>query len=168
MTPRASVTNPASGAAKARERVEELRKWLTVMERDNWSYPTRLASADLLAIIEDYSALKADFSATTQALADALNAAGIPEPKEPVPVAEGIGLLKAENERLTGANKMLGKTAVESLAELAKQAPLIEAVMGAERLRYVNLWKNLPTEQVFSNDGIRAILRAAHALREEK
>ena len=53
-------------------------------------------------------------------------------------------------------------------AELARQAPLIEAVMGAERLRYVNLWKNLPTEQVFSNDGIRAILRAAHALREEK
>jgi len=53
-------------------------------------------------------------------------------------------------------------------AQLAKQAPLIEAVMGAERLRYVNLWKNLPTEQVFSNDGIRAILRAALKLREEK
>jgi len=39
--------------------------------------------------------------------------------------------------------------------------------MRAERLRYVNLWKNLPIELVFSNDGIRDILRAAHALREE-
>ena len=98
MTPRAPVTNPASGAAKARERVEELRKWLTVMERDNWSYPTRLASADLLAIIEDYSALKARAEKAEAALVD--------EQKRRAAIAES---LQAHQD------------------ELAKQAPLIEA-----------------------------------------
>ena len=89
------------------------------------------------------AAFRADFSATTKALADALNVAGIPEPKEPVPVAEGIGLLKAQ---------------------LAKQAPLpkeVEAAMDYVKEVLDNLYIYTRPSVFKKTEAALAVIRAA-------
>jgi len=134
------------------ERIKELREWLKT-----YSF-TYGQCAEILTLLDDYSSLRAE----NERLLKQLALAGEEH--------DEMFAEKAEAQLIDYAwlNGELIESKKKAEAELARQAPLIEAVMGAERLRYVNLWKNLPTEQVFSNDGIRAILRAAHALREEK
>ena len=155
------MTAPLS-AERAKELREQIRTGAVVI----WS-PDISGVADIINIVERYSAMRAEMENLEGQLIDYAWLNG--------ELLESKKKAEAALEKVCARNKLMDETFGSLLekninleAELAKQAPLIKAVMGAERLRYVNLWKNLPTELVFSNDGIRDILRAAHALREEK
>jgi len=144
-----------------KERVEELRKYIEDAFGE-WGQDRPIAArvkADLLAALSDYSALKA--------FKDNLMKDGH---ANLVRVATHRDALKVENERLRERAATLeidvyARTGrlEKAEAQLAKQAPLIEAVMGANEFGI-----HWTMEGKGWDDGVDAILRAALKLREEK
>jgi DNA repair exonuclease SbcCD ATPase subunit len=198
-----------------RGRVEELKRDVRYCEDDHLD---KRDIADLLAILDDYSALKAENERLREenerlamvgddvialyreekARAEKAEAEVKHRCDQRDAALESCSLVSAENERLRKDNNYFhagfdsvredyeeqkaraekAEAALESwkkdeviwketeaqlLAELARQAPLIEAVMGATPWGGMN-----PLQLEFYPDDAKNILRAALALREEK
>jgi len=119
-----------------KERVEELRKYIEDAFGE-WGQDRPIVArvkADLLAILSSYSALKVENER----------------------LRERAATLEIDVYARTGRLE-------KAEAQLAKQAPLIEAVMGANEFGI-----HWTMEGKGWDDGVDAILRAALKLREEK
>ena len=115
------------------ERIKELKRILGLFYSGIWQQDD-LAHADLLAILDEHAGFKAENELNKMLIAD---------------------LTRDLNEENTRAEK--------AEAELAKQAPLVEAAMGATPWGGMN-----PLQLEFYPDDAKNILRAALALREGK
>ena len=105
------------------ERVKELREW--VLYNKGWSNKRN----DLLAILSDYSSMRAeserlreDFEYKNEQLGSALIR---------------VEKAEAELERLKEDCDRTADVVVEQMAQLAKQTPLIQAVMGLDEIDFI-------------------------------
>ena len=162
------------------DRIKELREW--VLYNKGWSNKRN----DLLAILSDYSSMRAeserlreDFEYKNEQLGSALirvekaEAELAAADKELAVRTESQGVAMAEVERLREDCDRTADVVVEQMAQLAKQSPLVEAVMGADICEgpvYSMATGRLKekSETSFSDDGKWSILHAALALREGK
>ena len=126
------------------ERVKELREW--VLYNKGWSNKRN----DLLAILSDYSSMRAeserlreDFEYKNEQLGSALirvekaEAELAAADKELAVRTESQGVAMAEVERLREDCDRTADVVVEQMAQLAKQAPLIQAVMGLDEIDFI-------------------------------
>jgi hypothetical protein len=156
-----AMTPPTPDIAVSEERVKELRESVrtgrVIISGDAKDLST------LINIVEGYSSLRAenellreDFEYKNEQLGSALIR---------------VEKAEAELERLKEDCDRTADVVVEQMAQLAKQAPLIEAVMGADEEKVTRTWMLMrsPSEHD-ARQILRAatFLRAALALREEK
>jgi len=119
------------------DRIKELREWLTSLT----SGSDDDIRADLLSILDDHSSLRAenellreDFEYKNEQLGSALirvekaEAELAAADKELAVRTESQGVAMAEVERLREDCDRTADVVVEQMAQLAKQAPLVEAV----------------------------------------
>ena len=153
------------------DRIKELREFVHSRTRDidhfdpdGWN-----KRADLLSVLDDYSALKAENERLRIAKDGLRESLGIccAMGKEHKARAEKA---EAALEKVCARNKLMDETFGSLLekninleAELAKVAPLIEAAMGANEFGI-----HWTMEGKGWDDGVDAILREALKLREEK
>ena len=137
------MTPPTPDIAVSEERVNELREWLTSLT----SGSDDDIRADLLSILDDYASLRAEVERLKE---------NVQRCEENY--AEALHLASTYQE-----------TAEKAEAQLAKQAPLIQAVMGAD-IKYEEIidGNRLKFNGDLRTEGFIDILRAALKLREEK
>ena len=156
-------------AERMRELMARLQRELDTLQSQNSWFDTKQRQGDildLLAVLDDYAALKAEVSDQKKAL----DLCGyIIEP-----IQKERDALKAENEKLRTRDNMLvnevsawAKRSVKAEAELERQRPLIEAVMGHAPWSGEDSTTGDPV-QAWPLDSRKAILRAALKLREGK
>jgi len=139
------------------DRIKELREW--VLYNKGWSNKRN----DLLSVLDDYAKVKAENEALVKRCEELFY--NVTE-GEWLAKVESYTKLEAENERLREDCDRTADVVVEQMeeldklkAELAKQAPLVNAL-----LRIAN--EAFPLE--VTEKCMRSVARAALALREEK
>ena len=155
------MTAPLS-AERAKELREQIRTGAVVI----WS-PDISGVADIINIVERYSAMRAEMENLEGQLIDYAWLNG--------ELLESKKKAEAALEKVCARNKLMDETFGSLLekninleAELAKQAPLIEAAMGATISKYQDVTGGSSVLIPFFSDGDDDILRAALKLREKK
>ena len=169
--------------AISEERVKELREWLIENEYtkiDGIEIPS-LRVRQMLAILDDYSALKEENERLTKLLSE-YQKSGLREGGLFLHAGQIAADLATDRCRLIADNNCLkaelavaqmtnaknGAVIIEQMVALEHQRPLVEAAMGATISKYQDVTGGSSVLIPFFSDGDDDILRAALALREEK